>query len=152
MREYVHGRGTGTGIESANGTERGKESVIYERRRPINAKGWVTCTQSCHHLFHASLRMGHPMWATRIPKQVTSLFFGGLILMSSYSFRYQVPRFLTQMYITLLHRRRMNKHMAIRTLTLILTRTNISTYTATIRLTLPRIYVDRLHSHLTAQE
>lgn len=75
-----------------------------------------------------------------------------MMIMSSYSFRYQPPPILTQMYITPMHRRRMNIHMAIRTLTLFLSRSSISTYIVTIRLSLPRIYVDHLRNHLTAQE
>jgi hypothetical protein len=92
------------------------------------------------------------MRATRIPRQVTLYLFRWFDdAHELYSFRYLVPR-MTQMRITPMRRRRMNIHIAIRTLTLILTHTNISTYTATIRLTLPRIYVDHLHNHLTAQE
>jgi hypothetical protein len=46
----------------------------------------------------------------------------------------------------------MNTLMEIHTLTLILTRTNTSMYTAIIRLILHPTHEGRLHSHLKAQE
>ena len=97
------------------------------------------------------------MWATRIPRQAILHFFGWFNdhqLMSLYSFRHQVLRILTQMYITLMRHRHMNTRMAIPTLTPTptLTRPSINSYTAIVRLTLPRTYADHLHSHLTAQE
>ena len=73
-------------------------------------------------------------------------------LMNSYSFRYQGHRILIQMHTTLTHHRRMNTPMEIRTLTLILTRTNTSMYTAIIQIILLPTHEGHLHSHLKPQE
>jgi hypothetical protein len=49
------GTGTGTGNESESGKGRRKGKEIHERRKPINAMGWVISTQLFQHLCHASL-------------------------------------------------------------------------------------------------
>jgi hypothetical protein len=54
------------GIESESGKEIGRGREIHERRKPINATGWVISTQLFQHLYHASLMTGPRMWATLI--------------------------------------------------------------------------------------
>jgi hypothetical protein len=58
------------GIETEIGNEsesvKGKGKEIHERRKPINAMGWVISTQLLQHLYHASLMTGPRMSATLI--------------------------------------------------------------------------------------
>jgi len=49
------GNARGTEIGTGNESESGKGKEIHERRKPINAMGWVISTQSFQHLYHASL-------------------------------------------------------------------------------------------------
>jgi hypothetical protein len=66
MRGCVNARGTERGTERGSGTGKEKEKGILERRNPINAMGWVTSTQLCQRLYHASPTTTHRTWATRM--------------------------------------------------------------------------------------
>jgi hypothetical protein len=61
-------RGTeiGIGNESESRKGRGKGKEIRERRKLINAMGWVIPTKSFQRLYHASLMTGPRMSATLI--------------------------------------------------------------------------------------
>lgn len=113
-------RGIEIGIENENesGKGKGKGKEIHERRKPINAMGWVISTQLFQHLCRASLMTGPRMWAT-------------LIL------RCQDHRTMILMHTTRMHHHRMSTRMSTRIPTPILTRTSINTCRAILPLPLP---------------